>query len=288
MPARLFVAMAISILCASAIGLAQPTPADFDGRFRDFELISVSDGGAQGNNDSDRSSISADGRYVTFASIADNLVPGDTNFSSDVFVRDRKTHTVERVRGGPLGAEGDGNRGWLALLGTPDISAGGRFVAFASEASNFVLGDVPGTADVFVHDRQTHATELISRGIDGFPAGGSLAPSISANGRFVAFRSFSDRLTAAGNPNFFDHVYVVDRWTHAIERIDVARDGTLADGAAFNVIISGDGRFVAFDSSAGNLVDGDGDQAPDVFVHDRRTGKTEGISNRRPTDTSSL
>src|SRR5262245_10556821 len=147
----------------------------------DFDLASVSDDGAQGNNDSDRASISADGRYVAFASVADNLVPNDTNFTSDVFVRDRKTRTIERVSVGPLGVEGDGNSGMLSLLGGADISRDGRFVAFASEASNFVEGDVPFTSDVFVHDRRTHTTELISRGVDGFPAGGSLAPSISGD-----------------------------------------------------------------------------------------------------------
>src|SRR5206468_5444119 len=128
-------------------------------------------------------------------------------------------------------------------------------------------------------------TELVSRGVDGLPAGGSLAPSISEDGRFVAFRSFSDRLVPDGNPNFADHVFVVDRLTHAIERIDVANNGDLADGGAFNVIISANGRFVAWDTAAGNLVAGDGDQAQDVFVRDRRTGRTEGISTRRPTDT---
>lgn len=259
---------------------------DDDDRPR-FELASISNDGEQGNNDSDRATISADGRYVAFASIAENLVPGDTNFSSDVFVRDLKNDRIERVSVGPLGAEGDGNSGWLSLLGTPDISRDGRFVAFASEASNFVLGDVPFTADVFVHDRQSHTTLLVSRGVDGLPAGGSTAPSISGDGRFVAFRSFSDRLTPDGNPNFADHAYVVDRLTGAIERVDVANDGSLAEVGVFQVMISADGGVVAFDSGSGNLVPGDGDQAFDVFVHDRKTGRTEGISTRRPTDTFS-
>ena len=160
----------------------------------DLELVSISGDGNQANNDNDAASISADGRYVAFVSLADNLVPNDTNLSSDVFVRDREADTTERVSVGPLGVEGDGNSGMLSLLGRADISRDGRFVAFASEASNFVLGDVPGTADVFVHDRRTRTTELISRGVDGLPAGGSTAPSISGDGRFVAFRSFSDRL----------------------------------------------------------------------------------------------
>jgi Tol biopolymer transport system component len=228
--------------------------------------------------------LSADGRYVAFASIADNLVPNDTNFASDVFVRDRKARTLERVSVSTLGVEGDGNSGWLSLLGDARISRDGRFVAFASEASNFVLGDVPFTADVFVHDRHTHTTELVSRGLDGLPAGGSTAPSISADGRFVAFRSFSDRLTPDGNPNFADHAYVVDRLSGSIERVDVADDGTLGEVGVFHVLISANGQVVAFDSGSGNLVPGDGDQAFDVFVHDRRTGRTEGISTRRPTD----
>ena len=249
MRAKLLTTVTILTIIAFAPGQARTPGASGHDGSRDFELISVEQRRGQGNNDSDRASISADGRYVAFASLAENLVPGDTNFSSDIFVRDRATDRIERVSVGPLGVEGNGNSGFLSLLGAPDISADGRFVAFASEASNFVAGDVPGTADVFVRDRRTGTTELISRGTDGFPAGGgSVAPSISADGRFVAFRSFSDRLVPDGNPNFFDHVFVVDRRDASIERVDVASDGTLADGGAFNLAISADGRFVAFDS----------------------------------------
>jgi Tol biopolymer transport system component len=285
MRVKLLQSVIVFILVALAPGLAQTPGAFDDNRSRDFELISVNDAGGQGTNDSDRGTISADGRYVAFASLAENLVPDDTNFASDVFVRDRVASTTERVSVGPGGVQGDDNSGMLALLDKADISADGRFVAFASNASNFVAGDVAGTSDVFVHDRQTGETELISRGLDGFPAGGSVAPSISADGRFVAFRSFSDRLVPEGNANFVDHVYVADRTTSTIERVDVSSNGELADGPAFNLAISADGRFVAFDTSAGNLVAGDGDQAQDVFVHDRQTGRTEGISTRRRTDT---
>ena len=115
-----------------------------DDHHRRLELVSISNDGEQANNDNDRAAISADGRFVAFASIAENLVPNDTNFLSDVFVRDRQTDTIERVSVGPLGVEGDGNSGMLARLGSADISRDGRFVAFASEASNFVLGDTPG------------------------------------------------------------------------------------------------------------------------------------------------
>jgi Tol biopolymer transport system component len=277
--------LATSVLLALSPTVARPEPHPSDHRRRAFDLASRSDDGEQGDNDSDRAALSAGGRYVAFASLAGNLVPGDTNLFSDVFVRDRRRGTIERVSVGPLGAEGDADSGMLSLLGSADISRDGRFVAFASEASNFVAGDTPLTADVFVHDRATHTTELVSRGVDGRPAGGSTAPSISGDGRFVAFRSFSDRLRPDGNPNFADHVYVADRARGTIERVDVASDGTLAAGGAFHVLISADGRVVAFDSDAGNLVAGDGDQASDVFVHDRRTGRTEGVSTPRPTDT---
>ena len=259
--------------------------SDDDIRVRTVELVSRNDAGDQANNDNDRAAISADGRFVAFTSIANNLVADDTNDASDVFVHDRRTNRTARVSVGPLGVQGDADSGWLSLLGDADISADGRFVAFASLADNFVPGDTPFTPDVFVHDRSTHTTELISRDALGLPAGGSLAPSISADGRFVAFRSFSDRLTPEGNPNFLDHVFVVDRRDHSIELIDVALDGGQADGSAFTVKISADGRVVAFDSAAGNLVPGDGDQAQDVFVRDRRSPRVEGISTRRPTDT---
>lgn len=286
MRAKLRSTVIISILFASPASVVhtQSTARDDDDHRR-FELVSVSNDGAQADNDNDRASISDDGRFVAFTSIAENLVPGDTNLSSDVFVRDRKTDTIERVSVGPLGVQGDGNSGWLSLLGTPDISRDGRFVAFASEASNFVLGDIPGTPDVFVHDRETHTTELISVGLDGFPAGGSAAPSISGDGRFVAFRSFSDRLVPEGNANFADHAYVVDRKEHTIERVDVSNDGELAEVGVTTILISANGRVVAFDSGSGNLVEGDGDVAHDVFVHDRKTGRTEGITTRQPTDT---
>ena len=286
MRANLCAAVMLSIPFVLAPSLVETRSYTFDDdHHRRLELVSIGNHGQQADNDNDRAAISAGGRFVAFASIAENLVPDDTNFLSDVFVRDRQTHTIERVSVGPLGVEGDGNSGFLAGLGSADISRDGRFVAFASEASNFVLGDTPGTSDVFVHDRWTHTTQLVSRGVDGLPAGGSTAPSISGDGRFVAFRSFSDRLVADGNPNFADHAYVVDRATHAIERVDVSNDGELAEVGVFNVLISADGRVVAFDSGSGNLVPGDGDTAQDVFVHDRRTGRTEGITTRRPTDT---
>jgi uncharacterized repeat protein (TIGR01451 family) len=271
---------ALIALVAAAAGRAQSLSGV-------FELISVSSAEVQGNADSgtsgftspsnDRASITADGRFVAFMSFADNLVPGDTNLSADVFVRDRLAGTTERVSVSSKGRQGDGHSG----VGTPsgaDISDDGRFVAFVSDATNFARGDVNGNADVFVHDRLTRTTELISRGLDGAPASGDNA-AISANGRFVAFRSFSSTLVSDGNPNFTAHIYVYDRQTQSVERADVDSNGVLGDSQAGNVAISADGRYVAFDSFADNLVSGQGDQqGVDVFVRDRVNGTTEGIS----------
>jgi len=279
MRARMLIAIG-AILAATALVVAQSVSGV-------LELASVNSAGVQGNNDSgttgftspsnDRASMTPDGRFVAFTSLATNLVPGDTNLVADVFVRDRIVGTTERVSLSSRGREGDAHSG----LGTPtgaSISANGRFVVFASSASNFAKGDVNGNADVFVRDRVTGTTELISRGLDGVPASGD-GPVISADGRIVAFRSFSDTLVSDGNPNFTAHVYAFDRQAQTMERVDVDSNGLLGDSQANNLAISADGRYVAFDTFADNLVTGVGDQnGVDVFVRDRVNHTTEGIS----------
>jgi uncharacterized repeat protein (TIGR01451 family) len=278
---RTFIALSIATAITAASGFAQSTSGV-------LELVSVSSARVQGNADSgtggfispsnDRASMTADGRFVTFMSFADNLVPGDTNQAADVFVRDRVTGTTERVSISSRGRQGDGHSG-VGLSAGADISDDGRFVAFVSEATNFARGDTNNNPDVFVHDRLTRTTELVSRGLDGSPATGTDV-EISADGRFVAFRSSAQNLVP-NHPqfDFFDHIYVYDRQTQAIERVDVDSSGVLGDASAGNLAISANGRFIAFDSFADNLVVGPGDQGGvDVFVHDRVTGTTEGVS----------
>jgi len=276
-----------AIVMATAAGVAQSPSGS-------FELISVSSAGVQGNNSSgtggftnpssDRASLSADGCVVAFMSMADNLVPGDTNQVADVFVRDRCAGTTDRVSVSSKGREGDAHSGFSPSSGA-DISRDGRFVVFASNASNFAKGDTNQNNDVFIHDRLTRTTELVSRGLDGLPATGD-APVISADGNFVAFRSFSDTLVSDGNPNFFPHIYVLNRATQAIERVDVDSNEVIGDSQANNVEISADGRYIAFDTFADNLAPGPGDQQGiDVFVRDRVNGTTEGISTIGDTGT---
>ena len=252
------------------------------------ELISVSSVEVQGNGPSGvgagfvtpssaRTGVTPDGRFVGFVSFADNLVPGDTNLSSDVFVRDRLAGTTERVSVTSRGREGNNHSG--ITTERVDLSDDGRFVVFDSEATNLVRGDDNANAEVLLRDRLTGTTELISRDIDGNPDTGRNA-SISGDGRFVAFISSGQNLVA-GHPEFDinNHVYVFDRQTQTMERVDVNANGELGQGSALHVDISADGRFVAFDSLADNLEPGAGDQNGwDVFVRDRATGTIEGIS----------
>ncbi len=236
------------------------------------ELVSVNSVGEQANGFSNWLAISADGRFVAFASEASNLVSGDTNGRGDIFVHDRQTGATERVSMDSAGNQADGGSD------APAISADGRFVAFVSEASNLVSGDSNGQSDVFAHDRQTGATERVS--VDGAASqadGSSGEPAISADGRFVAFESTASNLVP-GDANGQSDVFVRDRQAGATERVSVDSAGGQADSESSEPAISADGRFVAFASAASNLVSGDTNGKSDVFVHDRQTGIIELVS----------
>jgi len=244
----------------------------YDRQTGEITRVSVASDGAQGNGDSGGPAISADGRFVAFYSSASNLVPGDTNGVEDVFVHDRLTGQTTRVSVASDGAQGND------LSWQPSISADGRFVAFASRASNLVPGDTNGTWDVFVHDRLTGQTTRVSVASDGKEGNGfSFLPLISADGRFVAFTSEASNL-APGDTNPWWDVFVHDRLTGQTTMVSVASDGTPGNGASIGTSISGDGRFVAFSSSASNLAPGDTNGVIDVFVHDRLTGETTRVS----------
>jgi Tol biopolymer transport system component len=236
------------------------------------ERVSVGDDGAQGDTASAKPAISADGRYVAFQSRATNLVPGDTNLLSDIFVRDRVRATTERVSLGDTGIEAAGDSF------APAISADGRYVAFQSYAANLVPGDTNGFADIFVHDRMNGTTERVSVSSEGVQADSTSAhATISADGRYVAFHSLATNLVA-GDSNDATDVFVRDRWLGITERVSVASGGAQANSDSPFATISADGRFVAFESAASNLVAGDSNFTWDVFVHDRETGTTERVS----------
>jgi Tol biopolymer transport system component len=163
--------------------------------------VSVGRRGTEGNAWSGLASISAHGRYVVFESAASNLAARDTDHAHDVFVRDRMAGVTRLVSVGLRGRPA--NLGSF-LFGTA-ISAGGRYVAFESRASNLVAGDTNRAGDVFVRDRAARVTRLASVGFRGGPANlGSRLPSISADGRHVAFNSFASNLVAGDNNNWED------------------------------------------------------------------------------------
>src|SRR5213592_4033360 len=243
------------------------------------ERVSVASGGTtEGNDTSLGSALSADGRFVAFDSSATDLVAADTNGVSDVSVHDRQTGTTERVSVASHGAQGNGSSGLVTFAFPPALSADGRFVAFVSAATNLVASDTNGATDVFVHDRQTGTTERVSVASDGTEGNAASAgATLSADGRFVAFHSAATNLVA-GDTNATNDVFVHDRQTGITERVSVASDGTQGNKASSYPALSADGRFVAFDSDATNLVAGDTNGTTDVFVHDRQTGTTERVS----------
>ena len=240
------------------------------------ERVNVDSAGNQADDPTDycrRPAISADGRYIAFVSLASNLVPDDTNDSTDIFVRDRLTHTTERVSVGSAGNQAD------AGGNPPAISADGRYVAFESPSSNLVPGDTNGYSDIFVHDRQTGATERVSVDSAGNQANGGSGwdQEISADGRYVAFSSQASNLVAA-DTNLKVDVFVRDRLMGVTERVSLDSVGNQANDESSDSAISSGGRYVAFWSAATNLVPGDTNGAWDIFVHDRQTHTTERVS----------
>jgi Tol biopolymer transport system component len=236
------------------------------------ERVSTDSAGAQGNLGSGDPWISADGRFVAFDSGATNLVPGDTNGVSDVFVHDRQTGQTRRVSVDSAGGQGN------AYSAARSISADGRYVAFSSNASNLVSGDINGVLDVFVRDRLMGTTELVS--ISSAGVQGTLPSSsgyLSADGRYVAFVSDSSNLVA-GDTNGCGDVFVRDRQNQATERASLDSSGIQGNGSSSPSGISADGRYVAFSSSASNLFPGDSNQLQDAFLHDRITGLTQRVS----------
>ena len=236
------------------------------------ERVSVDSSDAEANDDSGWSSISADGRFVAFQSWASNLVAGDTNNLSDVFVHDRSTGITECVSVDLGGLPGD------SMSFFNSIAADGRFVAFESRCSNLVSGDTNGAPDVFVRDRLTGVTERVSVDSSGGQAKGSSAwPSISPDGRIVVFQSDAATLVS-GDGNGHVDIFVHDRSTGITERVTTDSSGIEADDDSYFPSVSADGEVVAFMSDATNLDPNDANSFSDVFVHDRRTGRTECVS----------
>jgi len=243
------------------------------------ERVDVGPGGAEGNGASDlpwppSSVISEDGRFIAFMSSSNNLVTGDTNQTYDVFVCDRLLGVTELASVDSSGSQANGVSGLYGITITPD----GRFVAFESAAGNLVLGDTNGFRDVFIRDRATGLTERLSIDSNGTQGNGrSLYPQVSSDGRFVAFTSEADNLVL-NDTNGMGDVFVRDRLLGTTERISVSSAGVEGNNYSYKPTITGDGRFVAFESMASNLVSGDTNGMLDIFLRDRQNATTVRVS----------
>ncbi len=245
-----------------------------------IDRVSLSSGGAAGNNDSQFPSISGDGRYVAFMSVATNLVAGDTNAAPDIFVRDRTNNTT--VRASVTTAEAQATGSPLGSV-RPGISANGQFVAFMSFATNLVTGDTNGNSDVFVRDLVNTTTQRVSiatGGAEGTDGNSNYnKPVLSADGRYVAFASNMIGLVP-GDTNSAQDIFRHDRQTGTTIRVSVSSAGVQTENFAdaSGPVISADGRFIAFDSYAAVLVAGDTNALYDVFVRDVDTSTTSRVS----------
>jgi Tol biopolymer transport system component len=239
--------------------------------------VSVSTVGSQADRDSYAAAISADGRYVVLNSIARNLVPGDTNDASDVFVHNRTSGQTTRISVSTGGRQGNGSSDSAAM------SANGRYIVFASSASNLVEGDSNHASDVFLHDEASGVTSRVSVSSRGRQANGpSFMPAISADARYVAFQSFASNLVR-GDTNGLTDVFVRDLATGKTTRVSLNSRGrqarcNISACESTQPALSAHGRYVAFQSSATNLVPHDTNRLGDVFVRDRRTGRTTRVS----------
>ena len=235
--------------------------------------------------------LSADGSVVTFVSTSTDLVAGqvDAADTSDIFTWERATGTVSLLSG----AGGSPTVAAAGISARVRIDASGRFVVFDSYAPDLGTGltDANGQPDVFLRDRATGTTVLVSRTADGAEAAGGVTPRISADGRFVAFSSGSEQIvpgqveTASENPS---DLFLWDRQTGVTRLVSHSFEGPqFATGGVDqpHVDLDAAGRFVAFASTSTRLVPpgSDENQLPDVFLFDRESGTTVLISRAQGT-----
>ncbi len=236
--------------------------------------MSQSANGAEGNAMSDHPAVSADGRYVAFNSDSSNLVSGDNNGVTDVFVRDTVTGAVVRVSVDSDGEESDGPSY------TPAISADGRFVVFVSDATNLVDQLLNGRSAVYLHDRDANNTGVFDEdggvstllvSVNDFSVQanrGAFNPAISGDGRFVAFESRATNLATVPSAGF-SQVFVHDTHTGKTVLASKDEDGIAGNADSYSPSLSAYGRYVAFSSSAGNLTSGLDNGVSHIYVHDR-------------------
>ena len=256
---------------AAILTLCSGTPA------QEILRASINNVGTQANATSERPEVAANGRFVVFRSAATNLVSNDTNGKEDIFVHDRLAATTTRVSVSSVSSVSSVGGQADDSSNDPTISADGRFVAFASSATNLVANDTNGKQDVFVHDRETGATIRMLGRANAEPNDNSDFPSLSADGRMVACRSNATNLVP-GDTNAAGDAFVFDQQTGQLFRVSVDSSGVQGDDDSQSPRLSWDGAVVVFNSDATNLVAGDTNSKQDVFVHVLATGATTRVS----------
>jgi len=237
-----------------------------------IELVSKSTTGALATGSSSLVLLSRDGRLALFSSSAVNLVPSDTNQAPDIFRRDRQLGTTDRVSLTWTGAQADAGASGFR------ISRDANEIAFESESTNLVPNDTNALSDVFVRECDTGLVARVSVSSSGAEGNSlSVQPDISSDGRLVTFVSNATNLVPNDNNGWSD-VFLHDRQTGQTSRVSLSSAGLEANGPSGVACISGNGRFVAFSSSASNLVPGDTNTRTDIFVRDLSFGTTVRVS----------
>ncbi|MGZ5544148.1 MAG: hypothetical protein ACXWIU_05700, partial [Limisphaerales bacterium] len=197
--------------------------------------------------------LSGDSRYVAFQSFDNQLVPGDVNRAHDIFVRDLVTGNIDLISAREASLPAPSTAANLSAT-SPSISTDGRFVAFSSLSENLVTNDNNNTRDVFVRDLLTSTTTLVSKSTNGNGASSvSFEPSISGDGRFVAFSSYATNIANILGFNYWENVYLADLQTSGMTIISKAGNGSASDGHSYSPILSSDGKYLLFRSQANNI-----------------------------------
>ncbi len=238
----------------------------YDQDTNEFELISKNTVNDFANGNSIQPSISANGRYVTYESVATNIVASDTNGRSDIFLYDRQTGTTERISVSSDEDEGNHNSNFAI------ISGDGSSVVFQSHASNLVTAaNHFAVSNVFVRSIADGTTELISLSLDAssYSSGNSSNPSISEDGRYVTFQSIATNLVA-DTVNIHYDIFLYDRQANIMTFVSRTFDDSQSSDPAYDPSISADGRYVTFSSNNDLLVAGDNNDMYDIFLYDRQ------------------
>jgi Tol biopolymer transport system component len=237
-------------------------------------LVSAAANGTAGDGSSFLPDFSPDGHAIAFTGFASNLVAGDANNASDIFLKDLASGAIARVSVAADGTEANDSSSDATF--SPD----GTRITFVSSASNLVPDDTNGVADVFVKDLLSGTVTLVSAAADGSEANGSSLfgdPVFSPDGRTVAFRSNASNLVA-GDTNGVADIFIKDLRTGEVVRVSTSADGGQANGLSNHPVFSPDGRAIAFESVASNLVEADTNGLQDVFAKNLKTGDVTLVS----------